>query len=302
MASRPPAVMQALVASRASQRAQNSASVRIRSVLLGLGLSCSSVESRSRRPCRDPCDVGDRRRTRLLQIGPKGNVTTVLDCRVGPEPPVELRCKRGQPRRNTIRKLLLIVIVALALPAGAFAKGPSSASIQGPGLKTVTISGDGEDGGVSLFGRLTEAAGFFPAVFRPSPDPMLQTRPEGDLGPRYKITWVLPTPAGKSTLQQDAYPYAKPHPLTYMSSGQTFYNGMTTNGGWYVSGPQLSHALVSLFRGAQAAPPAPPAGDSTGLSTGSVVGVAAAGTCVLLALALLLVTRFRRRSRSAVTA
>jgi hypothetical protein len=127
---------------------------------------------------------------------------------------------------------------------------------------------------------------------------MLRTRPEGDLGPRYKITWVLPTPTGKSTLHQDAYPYAKPHQLTYMSSGQTFYNGMTTNGGWYVSGPQLRHALISVFRGAQAAPPA---GDSPGLSTGSVVGIAAAGTGVLLA-ALLLVTRFRRRSRPAVTA
>jgi hypothetical protein len=194
----------------------------------------------------------------------------------------------------TIKKLVLIAIVALALPAGAFAKGPSSASIQGPGLKTVTISGDGEDGGASLFGRLTESAGFFAAVFRPSPDPMLRTRPEGDLGPRYRITWVLLTPAGKSTLHQDAYPYAKPHALTYMSSGQTFYNGMTTNGGWYVGGPELRHALFSVFRGDRASP----VGDSTGLSTGSVVGIAA-GTGVLLALALLLVTRFRRSLRPA---
>jgi hypothetical protein len=84
-----------------------------------------------------------------------------------------------------------------------------------------------------------------------------------------------------------------------MDSGQTFYNGMRTNGGWYVSGPQLRHALVSMFRGAQATPPA---GDSAGLSTGSVVGIAAAGTGVLLALALLLVTHVRRRSRRAVTA
>jgi hypothetical protein len=196
-----------------------------------------------------------------------------------------------------IKKLVLIAVVALALPAGAFAKGPSSASIQGPGLKTVTISGDGEDGGASLFGRLTGAAGFFAAVFRPSPDPMLRTRPEGDLGPRYRITWVLPTPAGKSTLHQDAYPYAKPHPLTYMSRGQTFYNGMTTNGGWYVSGPELRHAMVSVFLDAQS----PPSGDATGLSTRSVVGIAAAGTGVLLALALLLATRSRRSSCPAGT-
>jgi hypothetical protein len=40
--------------------------------------------------------------------------------------------------------LLLVAVGAVALPASAFAKGASDASIEGPGLgKTLTISGNG---------------------------------------------------------------------------------------------------------------------------------------------------------------
>jgi hypothetical protein len=203
-----------------------------------------------------------------------------------------------------MRKLILITLVALVLPTAALAKGPSSASIEGPGVSTITISGDGEDGGASTFGQLTEAAGFFPAVFRPSPDPMLRRQPKGVLGPRYTITWVLPTPAGKSTLHQDVYPYAKPHPLTYMARGQTFYDGMTTNGGWYVGGAELKQALVSVGLPAQqlnaVIATKPPAGGGSGRSAFALAGIAAAGT-VALVLVLLLAIRIRRRPRSAAT-
>jgi hypothetical protein len=194
-----------------------------------------------------------------------------------------------------MKRILLVTIVALALPAVATAKGPSAASVSGPGLKAITVSGDGEDGGVSSFGRLTQAAGFFAAVYRPQPDPMLRNRPKGDLGPRFSIAWVLPTPTGKSILHQDAYPYAKPYPLTYMKPGQTFYNGMTTNGGWFVSGPELKQALVTYGLPRQA-----PSGGSA-LSTGALAGIATAAAAAL-ALALLAAARSRRRPRPAVAA
>jgi hypothetical protein len=193
-----------------------------------------------------------------------------------------------------MKRLLLVSIVVLALPAAALAKGPSAASISGPGLKAITVSGDGEDGGVSAFGRLTQAAGFFGAVYRPQPDPMLRTRPKGDLGPRYTIDWVLPTPTGKSILHQDAYPYATPYPLTYMKRGQTFYDGMTTNGGWFVSGPELKQALV-----AYGLPRQVPSGGS-GLSSGALAGIALAGAAAL-AFALLAAARIRRRPRTLVS-
>ena len=42
-------------------------------------------------------------------------------------------------------------------------------------------------------GTLTEQTGIFPAVFGQTPDPMQKERPKGDLGPKYTITWTVPT-------------------------------------------------------------------------------------------------------------
>ena len=196
-----------------------------------------------------------------------------------------------------MRRLLVIAIVGLAVPAAvpvaALAKGPSAATISGPGLRTISVSGDGEDGAVSSFGRLTEAAGFFPAVFRREPDPMLRTRPSGDLGPRYTIVWVLPTPTGRSRLRQDVYPYAKPYPVTYTRPGQPFYNGMRTHGGWYEGYLELKRALAAAGLPARA----PSTGGST--PTWAIALPAVAGVLVLGALGAL---GLRRRSRSPAAA
>ena len=82
------------------------------------------------------------------------------------------------------RVFLILAIAALALPSSAFGKGPSEASMNGPGGGGgITFTGDGESGGTSL-GNLAEQSGFYSAVFPAQPDPMLDTRPEGDLGPR----------------------------------------------------------------------------------------------------------------------
>jgi len=143
-----------------------------------------------------------------------------------------------------MKKLVLVVVISLALPAAALGKGPSAAEISGPGLKTISLSGDGEDGGASTFGRFTEAAGFFPAMFHQQPDPMLRSRPKGDLGPRFTITWVVPGPGGHSRVAQDVYPYAKPYTVTHMRPGQRFWGTERTHGGWYVAGGTLKQALV----------------------------------------------------------
>jgi hypothetical protein len=194
-----------------------------------------------------------------------------------------------------MKKLMLVAAVALVLPSAAHAGGPSSASIQGPAFPTTTLSWNGED--ESHLWQLAEAAGFFPAAFGRSPDPMLRQQPEGDLGLRYTITWVLPTSPVESTLHQDVYPYAKPHPLTYMARGQSFKLGRT-HGGWYVAGAELTQALVSV--GLPAQPAADGGTSGSRLSTFSVAGIATAGT-VALALALLVAIRVWRRPRSAAT-
>jgi hypothetical protein len=190
-----------------------------------------------------------------------------------------------------MKRLVLVAIVALALPAGALAKGPSAAEITGPGIGTIRIAGDAESNAVSTFSEVTAGAGFFAAVYRPQPDPMLRRRPQVELGPRYRIAWTLPTPTGRASLYQDVYPYAKPYAVTYMRPGQTFYGGMTTHGGWYVGGAGLKQSLVAAGLPRQVPSP------GSGLSAAGLGGISA-GAFAALALAVFLVTRLRRRASS----
>jgi LPXTG-motif cell wall-anchored protein len=134
---------------------------------------------------------------------------------------------------NRLMLVLAVLAVALLLPVAAAAKGPSAASISGDTLtKVITISGDGETDQTPL-GRLTMEAGFFPAAFGQSPNPMLPKRPGGPLGPRLMVHYTVPGGDSKTFyVNQDVYPYAKGGALTYMKPGQPIF-GMATIGGWY---------------------------------------------------------------------
>ena len=195
-----------------------------------------------------------------------------------------------------MKKLALIVLVALALPASAFAKGPSAASIAGSGLTTIRIAG--AEGSATRFWRFVEAAGFFEAAYGPR---LPKTQPEGDLGPRYTITWKVPS---SNRLYQDVYPYAQPYPVTYMSPDQTIY-GSKVKGGWFVGGAKLKKALALIGVPTEAPQPPPSArheppaqASGSGLSTRDV-GAIAAGA-VILVLAVLVAIHAMRRSRRTI--
>lgn len=148
-----------------------------------------------------------------------------------------------------VRLLVLVtagMLAALAVTAPASAKGPSSASLTGPGLGgPVPVRGEGEMGPGTPLGSLVQFGGFFPQVFGQVPDSTTRTRPAGDLGPRYLVTYRVPGPNGVSRIVQDVYPYAKASSVTYMRPGQPFWDGMRTHGGWFVSGAGLKAALVA---------------------------------------------------------
>jgi len=124
--------------------------------------------------------------------------------------------------------------------------------------------------------QLAETAGFFPAVFVSSPDPMLDERPAGDLGPKYTITYVMPGPNNEvDQLVQDVYPYAEPDPVTYTAPGQPFFGTEQTHGGWFVATSLLKDQLVA----ARLPQNSPTAVDDDGFRwtlTGGVVALAAA--------------------------
>ncbi|HET6657321.1 MAG TPA: hypothetical protein VFG61_05450 [Gaiellaceae bacterium] len=165
-----------------------------------------------------------------------------------------------------MKNLALILLVALALPGAAFAKGPSKASIAGPGIATIKISG--AEGSATPFWRLVEVSGWFEGAFGPRRLP--QTPPSGELGPRYTITWTVPS---SSRIEQDVYPYAEPLPVAYMPAGQKIWDS-PVKGGWFVAKANLKKSLVRL--GLPAEPPPPPAPSGSEVQTGGIAAAAAA--------------------------
>jgi hypothetical protein len=179
------------------------------------------------------------------------------------------------------RLTILLVLAALVVPAAASAKGPTEATISGPGFnKTIDVLGDGSGPGAG--GDLTEESGFFPGAYGQSPDPMRHRRPAGSLGPRYTIVWKVPAGEGvTSRIRQDLYPYARGGAVTYMKPGQPIF-GMTTPGGWYAN-PELKRTLISV--GLPRVAPGRTSGTNFALMAGLGIpgALAAAGVAIVLA-------------------
>ena len=195
--------------------------------------------------------------------------------------------------RRALLSTILGVVVLLA-PTAALAKGASEATITGPGLGNgIRLAGEGDPGGGALM-QIAEDSGFFPAVFLTTPNPMLSERPDGELGPRYTIVYVMPGPSGVDEIRQDVYPYATPSLVSYTKPGQPYFGTERTVGGWYVAGPPLKDDLVAVGLRATA----PPVADDAGREfPWEAFGVLA----LLVALAGLgfVVVRSRRRSDAA---
>jgi hypothetical protein len=192
--------------------------------------------------------------------------------------------------------LLLLAALALALPAAALAKGPSGAEMNGPGDGGgITFTGDGENGGSPL-GDLTQMGGFFALTFGQEPDPTLASRPSGELGPKYTITYTVPGPNNElDKLKQDIYPYAPGGPVTYMKPGQKFFGTEETRGGWFKAAPVLKDTLVQA-----GLPELSPVGSSSDDSFFSAELLSAmAGAALLLAAATAIFLRRRERPAAA---
>jgi hypothetical protein len=181
----------------------------------------------------------------------------------------------------------LIGALALLIPATAGAKGPSDATITGPGLKApIKFSGGGESGDSTGLGRLVTWGGFFPQTFGQSPSPLLAARPGTALGPRYDVTYIVPGPS-TDTLRQVLYPYALYGPVTYMAPGQKFWS-QTTVGGWYRSNPELKSTLIEA-----GLPQKAPVTHDRVANARKVIGVGAGAGIALAGGALLLLRRRR---------
>jgi hypothetical protein len=189
----------------------------------------------------------------------------------------------------------LILTLALALPASALAKGPSEAVLSGPGGDGgggITFGDDGQSG-MTLLGDLAEQSGFFAAVFQRQPDPMLDARPSGDLGPKYTMTWKVPGPNNETwSIEQDVYPYASRGPVTHVAPGQeVFQIPGGTRGGWFQADSRLKETLVAAGLPENAST----ASGDDGPFSAALASLFAAALLLVAATALLL----RRRARPA---
>jgi hypothetical protein len=176
----------------------------------------------------------------------------------------------------------LIGALALLIPATAAAKGPSEATITGPGLRApIKFSGDGESGPTNSLGQLVEWGGFFPQAFGQSPSPLLAGQPKTALGPRYDVTYVVPGPS-TDTLRQVLYPYATYGPVTYMAPGQKLWS-LSSHGGWYRGNRELKSTLIEA--GLPKNAPATHHRDASGrraIAVGAGAGILFAGGALLL--------------------
>lgn len=185
-----------------------------------------------------------------------------------------------------MKRFTLFIVAALALlaPAGAAAKGPSAATITGPGLSSpLSITGVGEGDTSTDLGVLVMDGGWFQEVFG-STGLRLRSAPR-DLGARYVVTYTVPGGSTTSKLEQSLYPYAAGGPVTYMRAGQVFWDTKKTAGGWFRGSAQLKRMLLSA--GLPKSPP--PASER---SHGRTIGVAA-GAGIALAAAVIALRRRR---------
>lgn len=144
------------------------------------------------------------------------------------------------------RRLTLVVLAVLLIPAAAVAKGPTAARITGLPSGPLTVEGQpgsGEPGSGGTLAELAEATGLWANTF--DGDSALVERPAGELGTRLRISWVVPGPTGDDIAVQDVYPWAEGGAVTFTRPGQD-YAGTTTRGGWFAGGDVLHGMLVDV--------------------------------------------------------
>jgi hypothetical protein len=196
-----------------------------------------------------------------------------------------------------VRIGIAVVLLALVAPAAALAKGPTEATITGPGLaKPLQLGGRSGWGQGWPMEVLVRHGGFFQVAWGGQTGRTLAKSPTERLGPKYEIVYLVPGPTGTDDrIRQDFYPFARGGPLTYTPAGQKFFRTRHTLGGWFRTAPALTAALVAAGLPAQASrtPPAADADDDSSPPVGLFALVATLGLAGIAAAA------FRRRARPA---
>jgi hypothetical protein len=219
-----------------------------------------------------------------------------------------------------LRRLIVVTaltaglsVAAVSLATPALAKGPSQASITGPGLaRTIVVSGNGEPGMQATLAVLAGQTGLYTAMFGAGvgipdqPTPLRTSPPKASLGLRYTVTYTVPgvnpQPGEQyGRIRQYLYPDAIGGPVIYTPPGQDGFGGPLQVTGWLRAGRPLTHTLaqlgVPLRPVTSAAPLTRTAHPAAGHRPGSpaLVWLASAAVAVAAAALIGLALRLRRR-------
>jgi hypothetical protein len=146
--------------------------------------------------------------------------------------------------RRTLVVTFAVAVVTLAVGAPAMAKGPSSATVSGPGIGTTSIAWNRPDqyslGTLTDTTFLFEAAGLSGAAGAADWDTQ---PPPGDLGPKYTVVYHF----GRydDDIRQDLYPFAEAFPVVYTAPGQRMYDTLLPSG-WRETSSSLTAVLQDL--------------------------------------------------------
>ncbi len=146
--------------------------------------------------------------------------------------------------------------------------------IDGPAAHVV-LHEDNSDSSV-----LMKSSGFFLQVSCTRCELLQQERPQGTLGPAYRVTYT--TAFHNQRIRQVVYPFASPAPVSYMPPGQPFLYGIETTGGWIISedGSILREMLrLGIPAPVEPAASAPPISNDP--SSLPIVGLVAAASLIV---------------------
>lgn len=144
-----------------------------------------------------------------------------------------------------IAAVVLAAITTLGLAvAPAFAKGPTAATVEGPGIDGRHLVLPESD--YAELGRLTEVTGFW-NVFSDQGLAAEPPVPEAELGPRYTVRWQM----GDSWLETFVYPFASP-PAMRLPDAAVGALGRN-RGGWTIGSPEVRSVFEKYGADASAA-------------------------------------------------
>ena len=157
-------------------------------------------------------------------------------------------------RRRTISTIVLAVAMVLVGAVSAIAKGPGSATLDGPGIEEPIQFLELSNGNQSHSDAAVEMLRFTALWYGPGPESMKP--PTGELGPAYRVSWG--DPAGSSeVIVQYLYLDTPDGPLIH-TPDQIGVDGWGADViGWFPAPEGLEEAIDEIIAWGQPAAPTP---------------------------------------------